>query len=584
MKEAYMAGLDDVRECIEKGNYEEAEKLLDRYKEQNGEYNDIAAILDGSIGAWLMDRDRQWQAIRRGLQYNNRNAELYVMLGNYYLEENLQKACLCYENALHWCEEEEDSVQIQRLIRRLKEAYGVQVPKTAIIILSYNLLDYTRQCIESIRETIPESAREIIVVDNASRDGSVDWLRRQHDLILIENKENKGFPAGCNQGIRAAGEDCDIFLLNNDTIMPPNALFWLRMGLYENAEVGAVGSVSNYVANGQQIANQWKTVEEILAFADTNNVPMEYPYEEKLFLIGFALLVKRSVVDEVGLLDEIFSPGNSEDVDYGLRVLKAGYRNLLCRNSFILHFGSKSFGKLGQGYAQILHKNQGILNKKWGMNLQYYMSPRMELVNLIQSEKEKPLHVLDIGCGCGAIMAKVKSQYPHAVVNGIELVESAAGMANTIGEVLCGDVEQITFPYPEEYFDCCIMGDVLEHLREPGKVLERLRRHIKWGGHIIVSMPNMKHWSVILPLLRYDVFPYADAGILDRTHLKMYTKTEIQRLILNSGYQLEIMQYISAGEPSQEEKEQIEHLLKLMAKPDRTSFFAYQYLVKAVKR
>lgn len=104
------------------------------------------------------------------------------------------------------------------------------------------------------------------------------------------------------------------------------------------------------------------------------------------------------------------------------------------------------------------------------------------------------------------------------------------------------------------------------------------------GGHIIVSMPNMKHWSVILPLLRYDVFPYADAGILDRTHLKMYTKTEIQRLILNSGYQLEIMQYISAGEPSQEEKEQIEHLLKLMAKPDRTSFFAYQYLVKAVKR
>ncbi len=99
---------------------------------------------------------------------------------------------------------------------------------------------------------MPEDVRQIIVVDNASEDGSVEWLRGQKDILLIENQENRGFPAGCNQGIAAADADADIFLLNNDTILPENALFWLRMGLYESEKNGAVGSVSNCVGNHQQ--------------------------------------------------------------------------------------------------------------------------------------------------------------------------------------------------------------------------------------------------------------------------------------------------------------------------------------------
>lgn len=573
--------LKKIQELIAENCYEKADEEFRIYREKKQIYDDIAAILDGSIGEGLRDKKRQWNAIRKGLEYNPKNYELYIMLGNYYLEDNLRKTYLCYENALHYCKETKDREEIRELLAVLRREYGVSVPKAAIVVLSYNLLEYTKQCIESIRSNTPESAREIIVVDNASTDGSVQWLSVQKDIKLIENEHNMGFPAGCNQGICVAEQESDIFLLNNDTILTPNSLFWLRMGLYESEDVGSCGSVSNYVSNYQQVNGSFKNVDEILAFSHKNNLPMEYPYEEKLFLIGFALLIKRKVMDEIGLLDEIFSPGNSEDVDYGLRIMQAGYKNLLCKNSFILHFGSKSFGKLGEGFKEVLQKNQNVLNRKWGMNLQYYMYPRMELVNLIQEDDLKPIRVLDIGCGCGAIMAKVKGKYPLADVYGIEIVPKAAKLAGTIGDVVCADVEQLDFPYDETYFDYCIMGDVLEHLRNPEQVLKRLHKHMKPDGKIIVSMPNMKHWSVILPLLKQDKFTYEDAGILDTTHLKMYTCTEIQKLIVRAGYYVKEVLYSTVGEPGKREKKLIEQLAEFMDKPDVSTFMAYQYIVVA---
>lgn len=574
---------DSILHHISQGSYKEALKKWHEYEEAGYPPDDVACILGGSIYHELGYREEEWRVIRQGLQYNPENAELYVMLGNYYLKENCYQAYLCYENGLYYAEGTPDYPLIQALFQQFMEEYQIKVPKSAFVILSYNLLDYTKQCIESIRANVPETSREIIVVDNASGDGSVEWLREQSDIVLVENKVNKGFPMGCNQGIGAASPDADIFLLNNDTIVPKNSLFWLRMGLYADERNGAAGSVSNYVANLQQVAGGIQGVEELLDFARKNNVPMEYPYEKKLYLIGFALLIKRSVLNQVGLLDERFTPGNSEDEDYGLRVLMAGYHNVLCRNSFILHFGSKSFGKTGSNYAAVLEKNRKKLDDKWGISTRYYLYPRLELIGMIEEPEGKEMRILDIGCGCGAMMSRLKGIYPKAVTYGIELIERAAEIASHMGEVVCADVEAMEMPWPEEFFDYVIMGDVLEHLRRPDIVLKKVYKLLKKKGYIIVSMPNMKHYSVMLPLLVKDVFPYSNAGILDTTHLKMYTGTEIQKLIVGSGYRIVGYYYTNVGEPNEQEKQLIDYLTRIMERQDRNSFLAYQYLVKAVK-
>lgn len=569
-----------ILNAVKEGDYEKAEALFQKGKEQAAWYDDVAAILDAAIGEYFEDRMRMWEAIRSGLMHNCRNYELYVMLGNYYLQENPNQSWLCYENALFYCDVPEDRDAISQLLCQLEEQHHITVAKTSVVILSFNLLEYTKLCIESIRMTTSESAREIIVVDNGSRDGSVEWLREQEDIVLVENEENVGFPAGCNQGILAGSRDSDVFLLNNDTVLPANALFWLRMGLYEQEEVGSVGSVTNF-ANNQTVIEGVDDAAALLAFGEKRNIPMKYPYEDRLYLIGFALLIRRSVIKKAGLLDERFSPGNSEDLDYGLRVLMSGHRNVLCKNSFILHFGSKSFGKDPEKHASAIGNNLQKLKEKWGFDVGYYSFWREELIRLIEEPAEKPMRLLDIGCGCGALMARARSLYPNLEAYGVELVPEVAKFASCMGTVLCGDVETLDFPWEEASFDYIIMGDVLEHLMTPEKLLNRLRKYLKPDGHIIVSMPNVKHYSVMLPLLQRDEFSYSDAGILDRTHVKMYTGVEIQKLLLRCGYRIETLGYTVMGKPDEDEDKMIDMLNSLMERPARESFLAYQYILRA---
>ena len=576
-----MKQMKEIQDAINNGDYERVEMLLQNYVKGTQQYDDITAVLSAAVREHYEDRNGMWDAVRKGLLYNCRNYELYLMLGNYYLAQNLYQSFLCYENALFHCNISEDRAVIENLMNQFRKQYSVSVKKVSIVILSYDLLEYTKACIESIRGTTPDSAREIVVVDNGSKDGSVEWLREQPDIILVENKENRGFPGGCNQGIRASSEDSDIFLLNNDTILPENALFWLRMGLYEDEKNGSAGSVSN-CAGGQIILSGTNNVSDMLRFGEQTNIPMRYPYEDRVFLVGFALLIKRSVLNRTGLLDERFFPGNNEDVDLGLRILKAGYKNILCKNSYILHFGSRTFEKNIEEYQAAAGRNRKKINEKWGFDVNYYLYPGIDLIDQIKEPVEKPVRILDVGCGCGASMGYVRGIFPAAQTYGIEIIPQLAQLASCMGEVLCGDVEKEELPWSEEYFDYILMGDILEELAEPEKVLKRLRKHLKKDGSIIVRVSNMKHYSVILPLLRWGRFSYGDAGILDKTHVKMYTDVEICRLVIRSGYMVETLTgKRAAGGPGEEEDRLLDGLQKMMGLESKETFLAYQYIIRA---
>ena len=564
-------------------DFDNAEALLNTARNLPTLYNDIIAIYDANLSLYKENYTQMWQAIKRGLSCNYQNYELYVLLGEYYLTQNPNQAFLCFENALFYCDKKDDLVQIQTMIEQLKQEHTITVNNVSFIILSYNLLDDTINCIESIRGTVPASAREIVIVDNASTDGSVEWLKEQDDIILLCNTENSGFPKGCNQGVAIASPQNDIFLLNNDVLLPPNALFWLRMGLYENDSVGTTGSITNNAGNLQALPFTDNSTSNLMNFAINNNLPQEYPYEEKLYLIGFALLIKRSVYNLVGDLDERFSPGNYEDNDYGIRVLNAGYKNVLCKNSFIIHFGSKSFNKNKSNYQNLLTSNARKFEEKWNLSPLYYFKPHPELFSLIEVPKETPLRILDIGCGCGALLAHMKGVYPNAQTYGIELDDNAAKYASLFGDVICGDVESSDLSWPHNFFDYVIMGNVLEHLREPSIVLKKIYPHLKERGRIIASMPNVKHYSVMIPLIKQDVFPYSDAGILDTTHVKMYTKMEMAKLLYQAGFTLLDAIYTTVGTPTDEDNKIIDILVELSESKDRTEYLAYQNIMLAEK-
>lgn len=112
----------EVKEALQRqiaeGYYGEAEQTLQEYLARpEALYDDILAIYDAGIGEYYGDEERRWEAIRRGLRINSRNYELYVMLGNYYLDKNLNQSWLCYENALFYCDNEADQFQIENLMQ-----------------------------------------------------------------------------------------------------------------------------------------------------------------------------------------------------------------------------------------------------------------------------------------------------------------------------------------------------------------------------------------------------------------------------------------------------------------------------------
>lgn len=395
-------------------------EIWDEDSKKDGENTIEAMIMEASRCESAGDREGMFLAIQKGLKQEYDNYELYYMLGFYYLPENIDQAYLCFQNALFYCKNEEDRATILADMKNLEQTGRIGVRNTAVLIVSYNACYFMQRNIENIRKTLPEGSYRIVVVDNASTDGVAEWLQEQNDIVLLRNEENKGFAPACNQGANVL-QDYDIFLLNNDTRLAPNALFWLRMGLYENEKIGAVGSCSNYAGNGQQIEVEFTLPDEYLQYGASVNVPLQEPYEERVRLSGFSMLVRSDVWKATGGMDEDFAPGYFEDDDLSMKILKAGYKLLFCRNSFIYHAGSQSFIK-NPDVDQIFMDHYQLFINKYGFDIFEFAAADQEMIREIPYKKEEAFNILQIGSGIGADLKYIRTKYPKANVIGVEPV------------------------------------------------------------------------------------------------------------------------------------------------------------------
>jgi 2-polyprenyl-3-methyl-5-hydroxy-6-metoxy-1,4-benzoquinol methylase len=145
--------------------------------------------------------------------------------------------------------------------------------------------------------------------------------------------------------------------------------------------------------------------------------------------------------------------------------------------------------------------------------------------------------VFDVGCSFGGFGASLKRARPTTEVWGLEPHEDAAAVAATrLDRVIHG-----VFPddAPEREFDCVVFNDVLEHLLEPWDALREARTMLAAGGVVVASIPNVRHYSVVVPLLLKGRFTYRDSGIMDRTHLRFFTRSTMVELFEATGFRIE---------------------------------------------
>lgn len=237
---------------------------------------------------------------------------------------------------------------------------------TSIIIPTYNKRGLLNECIRAIRQHT-HSPYEIIVVDDGSTDGTADYCR-QAGLIFISKPYNSGYPITCNMGMLLASGDV-IVLLNNDVIVSKGWLDNLYAALYEEEHIGIVGPITNYASGKQQVYHEYDNMEQFHRIASQVNQPDPDKRLHVSRIVGLCFVMKREVLEKVGLLDERFSPGHYEDDDYCLRARMNGYEIVICGDVLVHHYGSRSFREQGdQALQRLVQQNYERFVQKWNLD------------------------------------------------------------------------------------------------------------------------------------------------------------------------------------------------------------------------
>lgn len=247
-------------------------------------------------------------------------------------------------------------------------------PSVCVVVVNWNGLADTIQCLESLQHLTYRGQLQILVVDNGSEDGSAATLRSRFPWArLIENGENLGYTGGNNVGLRyALAEGAEyIWLLNNDATVDPDSLSCLvrsgeateRIGLL-SPRVWLPGTADVYWAGSVLDVAQREFVDVVA----TEKRGMTLP-EGPLLLAGTGILIKRAVIETIGFLDNRYF-AYVEDFDYSLRAIKSGMQTCVVHEARIFHARSRSLGYTSPLRHYMIRRNQYLfwrshLGKEW---------------------------------------------------------------------------------------------------------------------------------------------------------------------------------------------------------------------------
>ena len=244
----------------------------------------------------------------------------------------------------------------------------VKEPFVSIIVLNWNGASFIRQCLESLlNQTYPESNYEIIIVDNASTDKSVDIITKHFsNLRLIVNKKNYGFAGGNNVGIKAAKGNL-IALFNNDAIADEKWLDKLVSGLLSNKDAGIVSGPIFFFEPSDVI---WSAGARFDPITGLNWHLAKYekifdPLEERDYFTMCAILIKKEVFEKIGLLDDHFFI-YAEDFSFCLQAQQAGFKLQFVPDAVTWHRVSMSVSRdLTLGQYHFLKSGFKLILKLW---------------------------------------------------------------------------------------------------------------------------------------------------------------------------------------------------------------------------
>lgn len=409
-----------------------------------------------------------------------------------------------------------------------------------------------------------------------------------YNIDILSVWDAKSMASGYNEGMYSSDAKYKVYLHQDTMIIEKNFIPKI-LHIFDNSTIGMIGMVGSvslpddYVMwHGDRIGRLYCC--NVTHMDDWIVGEVNGQYQEVQAIDGFLMATQY----DLPWREDVFDKWDFYDVSQSFEFRNAGYKVAVpnMSNPWCIH--DAGFMNLTNYYEERdkLIKTYNLSHNKEDMpncnnTPSYYSNVRTDLIDMIKNNINDRIRVLEVGCGSGATLAYIKKTFPNSYVCGIEYVSDVARQANKDLNVICGDVENMNFNYPFASFDYIVCGDVIEHLKYPEQVLDKLKKYIKPGGHLLCSIPNLMHAAVIYNLLKGD-FSYKDSGILDRTHLRFFTANEIIRMFDRLGFEIEeILTRIDQAHTTHEFEDFYNKLLSIDGVADREQFDTYQYLVCA---
>jgi glycosyltransferase involved in cell wall biosynthesis len=413
--------------------------------------------------------------------------------------------------------------------------------RIAIFIVTYNAVTTLRQVLDRIPEEIWDKVEEVFVFDDESKDDTFlvgmgyKALHGKTKLSIFRNEKNQGYGGNQIRGYRyAINQGYDIVaLLHGDGQYAPEALPELLKPL-ESGEADAVfgsrmmskgsaleGGMPLYKYVGNKILTQFE------------NAMLGTSLSE--FHSGYRLYSCQA-------LKQIPFEKNTHDFHFDTQIIiqfhAAGLR--IVEKPIPTYYGDEICHVNGMKYAKDVVKSVleyqlheiGMQHRAEYEVMPAYTLKRSSLSShsqLLGMVGPEPRRVLDVGCGQGELGHALR-QRGHTVT-GIDFRKPRFDLDEFIEADISNGLPPLA---PGRKFDTILLADVLEHMADPSRLLEEVKERLAEGGTILVSLPNAVHWSVRMQVAT-GKFDYTNKGILDRGHLRFFTKASAERLFAEAG-------------------------------------------------
>lgn len=419
-----------------------------------------------------------------------------------------------------------------------------------------------------------------------------------YELEIIPVYDAKSICSGYNQGMGKSDAKYKVYLHQDAFIINKNFIIETVKLFKEQPNLGMLGvagskklpSTGIWWETDQKYGKVYDSTTQFLKLDTFNDVIGDY---ESVEAIDGLIMVTQY---DLHWREDLFGNWHFYDIAQSLEFIKAGYEVGIPKqqNPWVVHdCGVVEVGETYQKERQIFLDNYHQLINKSKIGNQddysikkreYYKGINHSLFNLVD---ENAKFILEIGCAEGNLGYAIKDSI-GAYVAGIEYFPPAAIEAEKkLDFVLNGDIELMDLPFENGMFDHIIFGDVLEHLKDPWGVLQKVRPFLKNTGSILACIPNIEHVSIFESLLAGQ-WSYTNAGLLDKTHFRFFTQKEIVKMFHGNGYRIGSIEGIKVT------NERYEKLISAIDKI-RESFNinnnqlpmearSYQYVIKAFKQ